>query len=492
MFETAELGAKVSKQEYKEQAPPLRMELLKHQFELKDADFPVVVLLVGDDRRGCEGVLRLLHEWLDPRFLQVHAFNRPTDEEQERPPFWRYWRRLPPNGRIGVFLGAWVTAPIRARLKAEIDTDRFGRWINHVQRLEQELVEDGAVLVKLWLHLSKEEHEKRLRKARRKEEVRHLRDTEREIFESYDAGIELSERVLSLTSTGKAPWLIVESTDWRARNLAVGRALLKAISKRMMMQAALIEPQTISAARGGAESARTILDGVDLSRTLDREGYEEQLEKEQRKLDDLGCRALDQGRSSVLVFEGWDASGKGGAVRRLTAAMDPTICRVVPVAAPTQEERAHHYLWRFWRQLPRRGEVTIFDRSWYGRVLVERVEGFAGRADWNRAYHEINDFEEQLGDAGILVHKFWIHIDKEEQLRRFQAREQTPFKKYKITEEDYRNRERWSAYERAVNDMVAQTSTTRAPWTIIAGNDKRSARVSVLKTYRKRLEEFLD
>ncbi|MHC4960416.1 MAG: polyphosphate:AMP phosphotransferase [Planctomycetota bacterium] len=492
MFETAELGAKVSKQQYRDEAQPLRLELLKHQFELRDADFPVVVLLAGDDRRGREGVLHLLQEWLDPRFMDVHGFLRPTDEEKERPAFWRYWRRLPPNGRIGIFLGAWATGLIRETVWGEADEDRFGHAINHIQRLEQELAEDGAVVVKLWLHLPKGEHEKRLKKNNKKKNgFSHLRDLEREVFENYEPAMQVSERVLSLTSTGRAPWTIVESTDWRARNLAVARALLKAIAKRMALAPAMVEPATIALARGGAEATRTILDKVDLSAVLDKDEYEDRLESEQRRLNELSFAALEKGVSSVLVFEGWDAGGKGGAVRRLTAALDPTACRVVPIAAPTQEERAHHYLWRFWRHIPRRGEVTIFDRSWYGRVLVERVEGFAGRAEYNRAYHEINDFEEQLIDAGILVHKFWIHIDKDEQLRRFKAREQTPFKKYKITEEDYRNRERWSAYERAINDMVMQTSTPRAPWTIVAGNDKRAARVQVVRTYRRRLEEML-
>jgi len=489
VFEAAELGVKVDKDEYKEQARALRVELLRHQFELRAADFPVILVLAGDDRLACEAVLRLLHVWLDPRFLETNVFGRPTDEEAERPIFWRYWRRLPPRGRIGVFLGAWNTMPILARIRNEITDLEVDRFVNHILRFEQGLADDGAVVEKFWLHLPKGEHRKRLEKARKDELAWHLRDLEREIFENFDEGIALSERVVRLTSTGRAPWHIVESTDWRARNLSIARELLKALSKRLQRPPPAPEPETIALAQAGAEAAVTILSKVDLSRSLDKDEYEDRFAKEQRKIAAVTQEAYDNGVSSVLVFEGWDAAGKGGAVRRLTAAMDPSLFHVVPIAAPTEEERAHHYLWRFWRYLPRRGEVTIYDRSWYGRVLVERVEGFASRDEWRRAYREINDFEEQLCEAGYVVQKFWLHIDRDEQIRRFQDREQTPFKEFKISEEDYRNREHWAEYELAVNEMVARTSTEQAPWTIVPANDKRYARIEVLNTFRKRLEE---
>ncbi len=216
--------------------------------------------------------------------------------------------------------------------------------------------------------------------------------------------------------------------------------------------------------------------------SLDKTRYREKLARAQAKLNQLHRKALERGVSTVLVFEGPDAAGKGGAIRRLTAALDARHVQVIPIAAPTDEERAHHYLWRFWRHLSRAGRVTIFDRSWYGRVLVERVEGFASEEEWRRAYAEINDFEEQLIEHGTVLRKFWLHITKEEQLARFQAREKTPYKRWKLTDEDWRNRERWDDYAAAVNDMVEQTSTKKAPWVLVEGNDKRFARVKVATT----------
>jgi polyphosphate kinase 2 (PPK2 family) len=215
------------------------------------------------------------------------------------------------------------------------------------------------------------------------------------------------------------------------------------------------------------------------------------LEHYQGRLNLLSRAAYREKISTVVVLEGWDAAGKGGLIRRVTPAIDARHYRVIPIAAPTEEERRYHYLWRFWRQLPRAGQVTLFDRSWYGRVLVERVEGFASEEEWRRAYAEIDDFEEQLVSHGMVVVKFWIHIDQEEQLARFKLRAETGYKQYKITDEDFRNREQWDAYEVAVNDMVERTSTDFAPWHLIEGNDKRHARIQALRILCQRLEERL-
>ena len=235
----------------------------------------------------------------------------------------------------------------------------------------------------------------------------------------------------------------------------------------------------------------TVLDSVDLTQRLGRARYKDRLDKLQDRLQDLGWQAYLEKRSVVALFEGWDAAGKGSAIRRVTRAIDPRLFRLVQIAAPTDEERAHHYLWRFWRQLQRDGRCTFFDRSWYGRVLVERVEGFASPAEWRRAYGEINQFEEQLADHGIIVMKFWLHISPEEQERRFRLREQTPHKQHKLTEDDWRNRDRWHDYEIAVDQMVSHTSTRNAPWTLVSGNDKRYARVQILETFCETIEEAL-
>jgi polyphosphate:AMP phosphotransferase len=492
MFETAELRQSVPKAAYEEAVPELRVELIRHQILLKDADFPVIVVLAGDDRVGCNETLNLLHEWLDPRFVRAHTFDLTSDEEDERPFFWRYWRRLPPRGRIGVFVGGWATRGLDEELHLHFDDAQLARWSAHVRQFEQELADDGAVLLKFWLHLPEDEQRKRLKDAKKHpDETWNVDRIDAAIVEHFDQAMLDAEKVLRHTSTGHAPWHIVESTDARSRNLTIARRILKALSKRLGSPDRDPGMQTIEIARPGIEAQRTVLDTVDLTSRLEKKPYRKRLEKAQAQLFRAARRARDEGLSSVMVFEGWDAGGKGGAVRRLTAALDAGLYHVVPVAAPTDEERAQHYLWRFWRHLPRRGRMTIFDRSWYGRVLVERVESFAFSMDWQRAYSEIRDFEEQLVEHGIVISKFWLHIDPDEQMRRFREREETPHKQHKITEEDYRNRERWRDYELAVNEMVQRTSTRSAPWTLVPANDKRFARVHVIETHLARLRAAL-
>jgi len=221
---------------------------------------------------------------------------------------------------------------------------------------------------------------------------------------------------------------------------------------------------------------------VDLSCTAgEREEYEKTLKALQEEVFQLQIRNYLAGRRAVLVFEGWDASGKGGAIRRLTSLLDPRGYKVWPISAPTEEERRHHYLWRFWTRTPGAGELAIFDRSWYGRVLVERVEGFARPAEWKRAYAEINAFEHTLTSDGVRMAKFFIHIDKKTQLKRFKSREKDPVKSYKLSEEDWRNRGKWRKYEGAIQDMLDQTHRPDAPWYVIPGNDKHYARLQVLR-----------
>jgi polyphosphate kinase 2 (PPK2 family) len=248
------------------------------------------------------------------------------------------------------------------------------------------------------------------------------------------------------------------------------------------------------ASAGAAHSAApraTVLSRLNMSREIDRSGFRKKLEEQQGRLNLLHRKAREKGISAILVFEGWDGAGKGGAIRRVTAALDAPTYEIIPIAAPTDEERAHHYLWRFWRHVPREGRLSIFDRSWYGRVLVERVEGFASAGEWFRAYSEINDFEEQLVDHGIVLLKYWLHITPEEQLRRFKERERSPFKQWKLTDEDWRNRKKRSDYARAVNEMIARTSTRTAPWTLVEANNKYYARIKVIETFWARLQKAL-
>jgi len=236
-----------------------------------------------------------------------------------------------------------------------------------------------------------------------------------------------------------------------------------------------------------------VLESVDLRQKLARDEYVEALLRWQLELRRLAYEAYVQKRSVMLVFEGWDAAGKGGAIRRLTEKLDPRGYHVYSIAAPQGDDREHHYLWRFWRRLKPADEkqLVIFDRSWYGRVLVERVEGFATEAEWRRAYREINEFEQQLVNARFILAKFWLHLSREEQEMRFLKRRDTPYKAWKLTEEDWRNREKWPLYERAVEDMLVKTSTLHAPWTIVEAEDKWWARVKVLRTVAEAMQSRL-
>lgn len=491
MFETAELGRSVGKEKYAKRVPELRMELLRVQNELKAAPFAVLIVIGGVDGAGKGETVNLLHEWMDPRYLETHAFAEPSEEERERPEFWRFWRALPPTGRIGILFGSWYTDPIVHRARGKSTNADLDAALRRINTFERALVDDGTLLIKFWFHLSARAQKKRL-KALEKDPLTSWRVTRTDWknFANYRKFRRISERALRETSTGSSPWVVIEGADHRYRGLTVGEHLLNVIGRRLT---GVHERRSHAAPRSTTKSPdpRTILDTLDMTQVVDPKRYAKELEESQGRLNELSRRAKKQGVSTIIVSEGWDAAGKGGLIRRITAALDARDYRVIPIAAPTDEEKAHHYLWRFWRYLPRAGRFTIYDRSWYGRVLVERVEGFAQEAEWMRAYAEINDFEEQLAEHGIALVKWWVHISKAEQLKRFKAREETPYKKFKITDEDYRNRQKWDAYVMAANEMVERTSTEFAPWTLIEGDDKHFARLKGIKTVVKALEKAL-
>ena len=436
-------------------------------------------MLVGDDRRGANELVNRLNEWMDARYVQTLVFGVPTDEELRHPRFWRYWRALPGRGELAVYTGAWVIGTVAERMTGEIDDTEFDRRLSHMRCFEQSLADDGALVLKFWMHLPRKELKKRVMKSRKKKGEPALAPFDEAIYENHDEVMRLSERLMRKTDVGRTPWQIIESTDDRHRDLSVTRNILAALTDRLERARAGAAPETTAPPRGAPPD---LLGQVDLGATLPRAEYRKQRDTLQDRLRELSVRAREEDVASVLVFEGKDAAGKGGVIRRLSQAMDVQDYRIVPIAAPSEEELRHHYLWRFWRQLPRAGRMVIFDRSWYGRVLVERVEGLASDAALHRAYAEINDFEEQLVEEGVLLLKFWLEIDPDEQARRFEVREDTPYKKYKITSEDYRNRARWDDYERAANEMVARTSTELAPWRLVSANDKRWARMEVLRT----------
>ena len=425
MFEAAELGRKISKQRYEAQLPKLRAGLLDAQFRLRNSKRPVIIIVTGADGTGKGDVIHRLNEWLDPRGIDTQAFGLASDEEDERPFYWRFWRVLPVRGRIGVLFGSWYTQPIVRRLAKKMKGGEFDAALERIAFFEKMLADDGVIFIKLWLHLPVKEQERRLREVK-KDPYKHWRilPSDWQTSKIHKRFRDVAVRAIRHTDTSHAAWNIIEATDDRYRDLTVGQLVLNTL-QRELSTASTSSAQPASAPRASASRTRaTILDHVDLTQALTESDYANKLEKYQARLSRLAWTAFEKKISTVLVFEGWDAAGKGSSIRRVTEALDPRLFRVISVAAPTDEERAHHYLWRFWRHLPRAGMTRIYDRSWYGRVLVERVEGFARDDEWKRAYLEINDFEEQLVEAGIVVCKFWLHISKAEQLRRFQEREE--------------------------------------------------------------------
>ncbi|MDH2916385.1 MAG: polyphosphate:AMP phosphotransferase [Gallionella sp.] len=487
MFESAELGHKIDKATYDKEVPKLREDLLNAQFDVaQKAKFPVIILVGGVDGAGKGETVNLLSEWMDPRHIQANAMGEMSDEERERPAMWRFWRALPPKGKIGVFFGSWYTAPIVQRVLKKTSAATLNQHIEQINRFEKMLTDEGALVLKFWFHLSKDAQRKRLKALEKDPKTRwRVTKLDWERFGMYDKFRKVSEHALRETSTAEAPWIVVEGADERYRSLTVGKILLDAMRKRLANTA---KSAPAVAPLQSAIDQLDVLDKLDMSQKIAKKKFDSELEKYQGKLALLTRDPKFKNLSVIAVFEGSDAGGKGGAIRRITGALDARHYRITPVAAPTEEERAQPYLWRFWRHIPRIGRFTIFDRSWYGRVLVERVEKFCSEADWMRAYGEINDFEEQLSESGAVVLKFWLAVTKEEQLRRFKEREKIGFKRFKITEEDWRNREKWDDYEHAVCDMVDRTSTEIAPWTLVEANDKNFARIKILKTLCERIE----
>ncbi|MBM7059672.1 polyphosphate:AMP phosphotransferase [Pseudomonas sp. UL073] len=489
MFESAEIGHAIDKETYEAAVVALREALLEAQLELKQqARFPVLLLINGIEGAGKGETVKLLNEWLDPRLVQVESFLLPTDEELARPPQWRYWRKLPPKGRIGILFGNWYSQMLLGRVNGQLKDSELEQVIEESVRTERMFSDEGALILKFWFHLSKKQLKKRQKELeddpRHKWQVSVLDWKQAKV---YDKIVDAAELILRRTNRDFAPWYVIEGVDAYYRSLSVGRILLESLQAALKSKRAR-EPSPHAAPLVSSLDNRGLLDSLDLSLSLSKDDYQRQLASEQARLAKLIADKRFRRHALVAVFEGNDAAGKGGAIRRVTGALDPRQYHIVPIAAPTEEERAQPYLWRFWRHVPGKRQFTIFDRSWYGRVLVERVEGFCSEADWLRAYGEINDFEEQLRDYGVVVVKFWLSIDQETQMARFSEREQIAFKRYKITEEDWRNREKWDQYVDAVGDMVDRTSTAIAPWTLVEANDKRYARVKVLRTINDALE----
>ncbi|MFV8816619.1 polyphosphate:AMP phosphotransferase [Haliea sp. E17] len=471
---------------YKSRIEQLREDLLEQQFRLADSGRPVILVIAGVDGAGKGVLVHRLNEWMDPRRIETNTFWDPSDEEEERPYFWRYWRRLPARGHTGIFLGSWYRQPLQHRVDGTIDDDGLHHAARRIRSFEHQLTADGAILIKLWLHISESTQRRQLEeKAPKTQQNPRVTDNPYELRGLYQPTLEAAARLIQQTQSVECPWHVIDAEDRNSRELTAGEIILGALRARLDSKSASASLATLAA-------PVDYLAAVPLQKSLSASDYKTRLADNQERLQDLVWRAYRDKRSLVVAFEGWDAAGKGSAIRRVTAAIDPRLYTLVQIAAPSDEEIDYHYLWRFWRRLQRDGRATLFDRSWYGRVLVERVEGFASDAEWQRAYDEINDFERDLVEHGNIVAKFWLHISAEEQLERFQAREKEARKRYKITDEDWRNREKWPAYAAAVNQMVSMTDSKHARWHLIAGNCKRHARVRILETLCETLEKALE
>lgn len=501
MFESAELAPSLSKAAFKKQSAVLREELLALQERLRrDGDFPVYILVNGVEGAGKGETVNMLLEWFDARFVTVHAFGPANEEERERPAMWRYWRALVPHGRIGIYFGNWYTKPIVGHALSGTSEEEFVHDLERINHFEKELVDDGGLVLKFWFHLSKQRQRDVLERLRKDPDTAwRVSKRDKKFSKHYDVFREVSEKALRGTDTGEAHWHLVDAADRRHREIFVTTIIRDALAQKLgpettKKKKAWIPPLPIGKRKRPPlpRPARVnVVNQLDLSRHLSERAYEKKLEKLQGRMH-LAARELERKqRPAILAFEGVDAAGKGGAIRRITQSLDARQYQVIPIAAPTEEERQHPYLWRFWRHMPGLGKFTLFDRSWYGRVLVERIEGFCTEPEWQRAYSEITDFEEQLTGFGAILMKFYMVISPEEQLRRFKERAKIGYKRFKLTAEDWRNREKLSGYEAAASDMVMRTSTTNAPWVLVEAEDKYYARIKVLESVVEKLEDEL-
>ena len=493
MLEKIDLSRTVEKEVYKKVLQEEGTKLGQLQRSLKEAGIPVLILFEGMGAAGKGTQINRLIQALDPRGFDVYASNQPTQEENLRPFLWKFWTLTPENGRIAIYDRSWYRKVLADRFDKETRKKELPEAFRDIRSFEKQLSDGGAVIIKLFLYISQEEQKKRFRKLEKSVETKwHVTEGDWEKNKRYDEYLQINEEMLERTDTEFAPWTIIEATD---RNYAAMK-ILKTVTERL--QQALAEKASLKAAEkvdsgialdAGSRYQNGVLSGVDLSKALTKEEYKAKLDKLQKRLEILHSDIYRLRIPVVLGFEGWDAGGKGGAIKRLTSHMDPRGYQVCPTASPNDIERKHHYLWRFWNKVPKAGHVAIFDRTWHGRVMVERIEGFCSENDWKRAYQEINEMEAHMANSGAVVLKFWLHIDKDEQERRFKERMEIPEKQWKITDEDWRNREKWDQYEIAVNEMLVRTSTTYAPWIVVEGNSKYYARVKVLQTVVDALEK---
>ncbi len=489
MLEQVNLKQKLAKEDYQAVMPALKARLAALDAPLRAANLPVILIFEGWSAAGKGQMIGQLIKNLDPRWFTVVNTQPPTELEQRYPYLCRHWHTIPEAGKFSIMDRSWYQEVSVRAIADKLPAHTVETRLADIRRFEKTLTDNGYLILKFFIHISKREMKARLEAlAENPETAFRVVKSDRKQVKHYDDFYSAFDRMLAKTTTTEAPWILVSGTDRRAATAQVFRTVIDAISERLNRPA---PPQTITLPNEDTADATLCLSDIDLSQTLTREEYKKCLKAETARLAKNQNLLYTRRIPLIVGFEGWDAAGKGSCRKRLSSPLDARGYAALPIASPTPEEKKRHFLWRFYERLPKSGHIAIFDRTWYGRVLVERIEGFCSEADWRRAYGEINDFEAYLQQSGALLVKFWIHISKEEQLKRFRARERTPEKQWKITAEDWRNREKWPRYETAVNDMFRYTSTENAPWHVLAGNDKYFARIQALRIVNETIEARL-
>jgi polyphosphate:AMP phosphotransferase len=461
----------------------LHLRLLAAQRRLAEKQQGAIIVIGGNDRLAASELANQLTEWFDARTVRVCAPD--TASAAGRPFLWPYWQDVPAKGRVTIVVGDWLTRTTLEAAREKLSGEPLRARLKSLRTFEEMLAADGTSVVKVWLETPEKSLRRRLREAEETDAEGWVVGPD-DLLLAKKSSLTLARELRSQGSGKNLPWkVVIGGAETKLRDLHAGLVIADQLNQASRRRAAAKVKKPGSRPRGLLESAAP-------HPTLDKKAYGQQMAKLQVRLGRLTRLAHKQGLSTVVVLEGPDAAGKGGAIRRLCGLLDAAHYQVFPTPAPTPEEKARHYLWRFWNKVPAPGRLAVFDRSWFGRVMVERVEGFAQDAEWARAYAEINDFEARLAEAGMVVLKVWINISKEEQLRRFQAREESPHKRHKMTAEDYRNRKKWDANLRAAEDMISRTDTPHAPWVVVSADDKRHARVATLKAVCRALSDRLD
>ena len=534
MLEKVDLSKNLTKKEIKHQVETLGLELSELQREAKSLGIPVMIIFEGWDAAGKGTMINRLIHPMDPRGFKVYTIHDASEEERMHPFLWRFWTKIPAKGRIHIFDHSWYRKVINERVDGQLDKDALINAYNEILFFEETLSVDNHLIIKLFLHISKKEQKKRFEKLEASPETKwRVAERDKRHHKQYDDYFAAYEDMIEKTDTQFAPWTIVEATDREYAEVKILSTVVRALGAKIAQvkaqiaakaalqkeavgtavkddaadiskieQAETVEEKTENIQKA-TDSTKymnsyendpyrtTVLAGINPQQPMTKEVYKKRLNELQNRLALLHSEIYQKRIPVVIAFEGWDAGGKGGAIKRLTEYLDPRGYEVIPTAAPNDIEKAHHYLWRFWEAMPKAGHIAIFDRTWYGRVMVERIEKLCSEDEWKRAYKEINEMETHIANFGTIVLKFWLHIDKDEQERRFNERMNTPEKQWKITDEDWRNREKWPQYEIAVDEMILRTSTSYAPWIIVEGNNKYYARIKVLETVVEALEKRL-